>query len=240
MASVATGPDWASVITAIGTVAVAVVAVGVAFFAEWRAGLRLREEQARHDTEIADERALADKRLTQQLAHSDAQLADERAHSAEQLREERQLAKEREQLAEAYAIQVVLMRTAREAPDASRLLALLVNRSRQTVTQIEAQFSPDGQSLIPHHRQLRVPSYANLPPGMPDDPQYVQPAKAASSSDRLTPWDAGMTIETDLIDLHTLTDPHVIVRWTDRWGTRWEHKRGDVRPVQPGAQWSAQ
>lgn len=204
--------------TAIGTVAVAVVAVAVAFVTEWRAGLRLREEQDRHDKEIADERT----------------------HSTVQLREERKLAKEREQLAEAYAIQVVLMRTLQEAPDASRLLALLVNRSSQTITQVEARFSPDGQSLIPHRRQQRVLSYANLPPELPTDPQYVRLAEAASSSDRLTPWDAGMTIETDLIDLQRLTDPHVIVRWIDRWGTRWEHKRGEVQPIQPGAQWSPQ
>jgi hypothetical protein len=87
--TVAAGTDWASATTAIGTVAVAVVAVGVAIFAEWRAGMRLREERALHAKEIAEERALADKRLAEQSAHSDAQLAEERAHSAAQLQEDR-------------------------------------------------------------------------------------------------------------------------------------------------------
>jgi hypothetical protein len=98
--TVAARPDWATATTAIGTVAVAVVAVGVALFAEWRGGLRLREERKRsddllaeervlHAQEIAAERALADKRLAEQFAHSDAQLAEERAHSAAQLQEDR-------------------------------------------------------------------------------------------------------------------------------------------------------
>jgi len=43
--TVAAGTDWASDTTAIGTVAVAVIAVGVAFFTERRARRRLREEQ---------------------------------------------------------------------------------------------------------------------------------------------------------------------------------------------------
>jgi hypothetical protein len=98
--TVAAGPDWASATTAIGTVAVAVVAVGVAFFADLRARRRLREERKRsddllseeralHAKEIAEERALASQRLRDQFAHSDAQLAEERAHSAAQLQEDR-------------------------------------------------------------------------------------------------------------------------------------------------------
>jgi hypothetical protein len=98
--TVAASPDWATATTAIGTVAVAVVAVSVAFFTERRAGRRLREEQKRsddrlaeeralHAKEIAEERALADKRLTEQFAHRDAQLAEERAHLAAQLQKDR-------------------------------------------------------------------------------------------------------------------------------------------------------
>jgi hypothetical protein len=98
--TVATDPDWASATTAVGTVAVALFAIGVALFAEWRVGLRLREEHKRsgellaeeralHAKEIAEERALTDKRLAEQFAHSDAQLEEERVHSAVQLQEDR-------------------------------------------------------------------------------------------------------------------------------------------------------
>jgi hypothetical protein len=44
--------------------------------------------------------------------------------------------------------------------------------------------------------------------------------------------------ETDPIDVRHLTDPRVIVRWTDRWETRWEHKRGDVEMVDGSAEWA--
>src|SRR6266699_2148258 len=86
--SVAAGPDWATIMTAIGTVAVAVVAVGVALFAEWR----------------------ADKRLAAERAHSDERLREERACGDARVADERRLFQEREQLAAAYAVQVTLMR----------------------------------------------------------------------------------------------------------------------------------
>jgi hypothetical protein len=98
--AVAAGLDWASATTAIGTVAVAVVAVGVALFTAWRAGLQLREEhkrsdkllaeeQALHAKEIAEERVLAGTRLAEHFTHSDAQLAEERAHLTAQLQKDR-------------------------------------------------------------------------------------------------------------------------------------------------------
>jgi len=62
-------------------------------------------------------------------------------------------------------------------------------------------------------------------------------AEGAAFSDSLTPWDSAMRAATDLLDVAQLTDPRVIVRWTDRWGTRWEHKRGDVRMVDESAPW---
>jgi hypothetical protein len=34
--TLSTGPDWASIVTAIGTVLVAIVAVGIALWSEWR------------------------------------------------------------------------------------------------------------------------------------------------------------------------------------------------------------
>ena len=75
--------DW---LTAVGTVAVAIAAVGVAFFAEWRAGVRVADERDHAAKVLADERAAADDRLGRQLDQ----------------------AREREQFDEAYAVQVVL------------------------------------------------------------------------------------------------------------------------------------
>jgi ADP-ribosylglycohydrolase len=79
-------PSWTEVVTAIGTVGVAVAAVGIALWTEWRSGKRLEAEHQR----------------------SDRMLKEERARSKEEIDEERRGAREREQLAQAYAVQVVL------------------------------------------------------------------------------------------------------------------------------------
>ncbi len=109
MTAVASGPDWASATTAIGTVLVAIMAVGVAIYTEWRANKRLKAKHKRS-------------RL----------LADERERSDEALRKERQLAQDREQLAEAYSVQVVLMRFVMQMGEdpASKLEVNVVNHGR--------------------------------------------------------------------------------------------------------------
>jgi hypothetical protein len=53
-------PDW---LTGIGTVAVAIVAVGVALYAEWRADQRVAAERKHSAQVLAEERKLADDRL---------------------------------------------------------------------------------------------------------------------------------------------------------------------------------
>jgi hypothetical protein len=160
--AVAAAPDWATEMTAIGTVAVAVVAVGVALFAEWRAGKRLREEHQRSDKVLAEERALADRRLAGQRAHSDAQLAEERAAAdrrlAEEIRaadkrlaEERQAELDREQWAEAYLVQVtparvgVVTTPGQISSEVERPLVIVVNHGRYVLV-------GDGQPplAVPH------------------------------------------------------------------------------------------
>ena len=54
----------------------------------------------------------------------------------------------------------------------------------------------------------------------------------------LTPWNAGVRFESDEIHTQHLSGPYPIVRWTDRWGTRWEHKRGVMRQIRDGEQWA--
>jgi hypothetical protein len=202
---VAAGPDWASETTAIGTVAVAVVAVGVALFAEWRAGKRVAAERARGD---------------------------------KQLREERRIALERDQFAEAYAVQVMLLKSRGAGEDeAQRLIATIVNHGTQTITQIEARFSPDGNNVITPQRQGLLPVRPDVAALVRDLPEFVWLADAGVFPDRLTPWDTGMLIETDLIGAQLLPNPRVMVRWTDRWGTRWEYKGGELRPVDESTQW---
>jgi hypothetical protein len=55
--------------------------------------------------------------------------------------------------------------------------------------------------------------------------------------DILTPWDAGMRSEIDPVPAQDLVGPYPVVRWTDRWRTRWEHKRGEIKQVTEDAPW---
>jgi hypothetical protein len=53
----------------------------------------------------------------------------------------------------------------------------------------------------------------------------------------LPPRHTGMWFETDDVRVQNLASPYPVVRWTDRWGTRWEHKRGNVQQIQEDAAW---
>jgi hypothetical protein len=159
-----------------------------------------------------------------------------------QLAEDRRRAQEREQFAEAYAVLVLSAeRTVRTELDAEgragavkQLAVLIVNRSSYTITRVEAQFST-GTSLVTHRRVARLAGFAELP----DD---LRAGWFASdelvTTDVLTPWNAGVRFETDEIHTQHLSGPYPIVRWTDRWGTRWEHKRGVVRQIRDDEPWA--
>ena len=221
--AVAAGPDWASAATAIGTVAVAVVAVGVALFAEWRAGLRVRQEHKRsddqlsqerslHAKEIEEERSLADRRLAEQLAHSDAQLAEERAHSTAQLQDERKLAQDLEQLAEAYLVQIT---EARMTPEAygSRIstdpetpiecpVAIVINRGHYTITRLEAQICLNGNSLTSYGKTEHFTSWHTLPHPMTEG---LSGGGRDIYLSTLTPTDLGMRYSSDAMTVRNLS-----------------------------------
>jgi hypothetical protein len=107
----------------------------------------------------------------------------------------------------------------------------------QTITQVDVGFSLDAKSVIPSFILERLPVAPNIPPEVRGIPQFVQPADSGLFPDALTHWDTGIIAQTDPVGVRMLSDPRVIVRWTDRWGTRWEHKSGHVHPVDESAQW---
>jgi hypothetical protein len=169
----------------------------------------------------------------------------DRRHANEQIQEDRQLVRDREQLAAAYAVQVVLgqklagepMDPIYEEPGESVkcLVAIVVNRSEYTITGIEARFSLDGKNLVSLRSDERVSGYPDLPGRLQSG--LSGPRDDTRFGDRLTPWDTGMRLESYLVPEQDLAAPYPIVRWTDRWGTRWEHKRGEVEKVDESAPW---
>ena len=176
--------------TAVGTVAVAVVAVVVALFGEQRASARLHKE--------------------------------------------RTLDRAREQLAEAYRVQIILRK--RAAGSGRRLVAYVLNHGGQTITEVDARFTPDGQFCEKPFERERVRAQRD------PMPQIVarmseKSVEVASLADRLTPFDAGLQFRSGVFNGDELTKPGVIVRWTDRWSTRWENRNGEVKQVDKDDDW---
>jgi hypothetical protein len=248
--------------TAVGTVAVAVVAVAVALFAEWRGGIRVRSErehsakvlaaqQERHDKETAEERALADQRLTRQLEHSAAQLAEERKaaddrlraqleHSDAQLREERKNAQDAEQLSEAWAVDLIGAQVGPEPgitsePDQpiGRPVVIVINQSRYTITRVEARFSPEGQSTIGPSVTQPFADFDSLPHTLARD---LTGTIGDVYLGVLPPGRAMRFLGATVLD-RTLRTTYAMVRWTDRWNQRWEHKQGQVQRVDESDPW---
>jgi len=225
------GPSWTDIMTAFGTVGAVVVALGIALWSERRSDRRVREERGRSDRLLAAQRE-----------REKAAVDDERAHGRAQLEEERRLALEREQFAEASAVQVVPGEDTVGEPDAQgdldgsvkQLAVMIVNRGSYTITGVEAQFCLGGNQMISHHRYVREPGFGGLP--------RLLVAQFGPSPERavrgvLAPWDTGIRFETDAIHERHLASWYPVVRWTDRWGVWWEYKRGAVRPIRGDEPW---
>jgi len=238
------GPTWTDRWTAIGTVAAVIVALGIALYADWRAGKRLAAEHERSDRVLGEERERTATELAEQRQHERTALDDERAYSRRQLEEERQIALERDQLAQAYAVQVVLGE--RQVDDGSRnqfgdparselqqIAVMIVNRGSFTITRVEVQFYT-GNSMSSPHNHARLSGFDQVPAALRGE--FRLSAERAMSG-VLTPFDAGMRFSTDVMHERFLVSPYPVVRWTDRWGTRWEHKKGVVRQVTDDAPW---
>jgi hypothetical protein len=238
-AAVPGGTSWTDVLTAVGTVGAVIVAVAIALFADYRSGERIKEERGRSDRVLAEQRA-----------QDKAAIEDERAHGRVQLEEERQVTRDREQLAGAYAVQVTLAeraqpgrtvvltdgppaRSSEPKPQVTHLAALVRNLGSFTITRVEAVFC-SGNSIVPHRGFKRLNSFANLPESLKVG---YKAAAEINLNDVLTPFDLGMRFESHEMTTDQALTPYPIVRWTDQWGTRWEHKLGVVRQVPDGAPW---
>jgi hypothetical protein len=222
-------PLWPTELTAWGTLAVAVAAVAVALFAEWRASIRAAAARKHSDKQLADERAAADERLRRQLEHS-----------AVQLQAERDQVREREQQANAWAVRVELAeydagpRSSAMAgqPDdaAKQVMAVVTNNGTYPITEVSTQFSPDGSSLVGYWRAEHggfPPTNGLVATGMPAVVGYAGVLTSGNS----------MCFASDAIATVHLNSPHAVVRWRDYWHQRWEYKKANVRKVGDGEPW---
>lgn len=113
-------------------------------------------------------------------------------------------------------------------------LAIYVkNRGSSTITRVEAVFC-SGNAIVPHRGFKRLTSFASLPDGLRVG---YKAAAEVNLNEVLTPFDLGMRFESHEMTTDQARTPYPIVRWTDRWGARWEHKLGVVRRIADGEQW---
>jgi hypothetical protein len=140
---------------------------------------------------------------------------EERALSRTQIEDERRLAREQEQLAEAYAVQVVLGERSVGEPDDSvkRLAVMAVNPGSYTIRRVEAQVSYDGKSLAAHARYQRLPGFGEVRERLRDG---WSPSSERALHGVLTPRDAGIRFESDDVHVRHPKSPYPPVRWTDR------------------------
>jgi hypothetical protein len=208
-------------------------AVGIALWTEWRSDKRIRAEHKR----------------------SDRLLREERERAAAAIEEERRLAQEREQLAQAYAVQVVegyraagpLQPAGHRSSTETQSGVFLVNHGSFTITDVRAWFRHEDGSLAEYRRAGRWTGFANLPEAVRNGwHSSIEPATETV----LRPWDAAIVFASEKIpggllgpaaewsDILPGVGPsspsHWVVQWTDRWGTRWEHTRGILRQIRAG------
>jgi hypothetical protein len=236
-------------LSAIGTLAVALVAVGVALWGDRQTAMRVQAEHDRGDRQLDEERTRHDQELADERAHSARQLEAEQAFSRKQLAEERGLSQEREQLAYAHAIQVVRAEHQARPPvratgastgstDTRVLTAIVVNHGNYTITSVECRFhlaASETASYVAAHKTEWLSGYYQLDErlragldGPPEHNPYVS---------TLAPWGIGIRFQSDQIAAKFIPGWYPVVRWTDRWGTRWEHKLAEVRQIDESAIW---
>jgi hypothetical protein len=130
--NVAVQDDWTAILTAIGTMTAAVVAVCIAIWSDLRTGDRVKKEQQNSRQQLAE-----------QQEFSRQQLASQQEFNRNQLVEEHQVELVKEQVAEAYMVRVELgdRDIAIETDDVygepvgqmlKRLAAMLVNGGRSS------------------------------------------------------------------------------------------------------------
>lgn len=204
--TVSSGPSWTDILTAIGTVATAVVAVGIALWSNWTTGKLVSTERKRNAGE-------------------------------------RKAETERDQLSQAYLVQVALGQKDEEVPPGGhrgpndglrRLAVMVINGGYNVITKIEVHFSYDGKSLVPQSSYQWMPGFHDVTQQLVDAGWESLPE--APIRGVLVP-NQGVLFKSDTVHAQLLMDPYPIVRWSDRYGTRWEHRLGKVRRIRDDESW---
>jgi hypothetical protein len=245
-------PLWPSELTAWGTFALAAVTVAAIITTivitrqdRIRTDRQLADERSAADKRLADEIQAADERLRTQIEQSDEQLRQEREAADARLQEERQHTQDREQRIEAYAVQVFNGMTSvnevhgQSDPDdpSACPLAVVVNGGHYTISDIGARFFTRS-ATYKVFKIFHASAFYKLPKILlAGEEGKSESQEWPGESTVLTPSDPGLRIIGLARHVRELIDSYPVVRWTDRWGTRWEHKQGEVRQIGENEEW---
>ena len=79
-----------------------------------------------------------------------------------------------------------------------------------------------------------MPDFTALPSGLQEQGDT---SGEGAMQGILTPRDMGMRFESGEVKVQGLKGHHALVRWTDQWGQRREHRRGEVRKIRGDEPW---
>lgn len=226
---IASRPDWATIMTAFGTVAAVIAAAWIAI-ASSRKTTKL----------VAKERIEADRRLNRQLEHSDEQLRQQHEEADKRLLEQFVRTDELEQRSEAAAVEVIgyrLKSGVRDLPESQnpsgRPAVLVINKGKYAITNLAVRLSPDGRSIIELWRSKNLVDLSAVPNHWTED---VTGLLGDVYGGTIAPGGA-MRFEGEEMAGDVLRTAFAIVRWNDRWEATWEHRKGQVYQTHMQADW---
>ena len=116
-------------------------------------------------------------------------------------------------------------------------MATVINYGARTISQVRAQFSPDGTQRLSTFRTEHLPMVPQSALTAPVD--AIGYTEIGYKDIGILPPGGRMRFSSDAIgDVH-LKAPHAIVRRRDHLDQTWEHERGEVRRIDGNAlaQW---
>lgn len=223
---IAAASDAPAVWTAVGTIVLAaltfaavVTAIIITRQDRNRASKQRKEDRDEAARLLADERKYAAGVLAAERQAADDRLARQLKATSDQLWEERGHRVIAQQLSDAWAVRVLMTREPPDPDEDARLIAVVTNLGSRTISDLRAQFSPDGTSRIGVFRTEHVPRPTD--PAVPFNPDTIRALG-------VLPPGAGVQFSSEVIDAARLTGADVIVRWRDFYDNTWQFKSGKV------------
>jgi hypothetical protein len=218
---VSSGVSGWDILVAVATASAAVITLGTVIVTVWLTGRARADAANQHQAQIARMDAA-------QQAERD-RFNEERQRFADELAANRR----RDQLAEALSVEVVVQMFYDFEKDNGKtasypfLIATISNNSRWVMTLVEIQFSYDGLSKVGRRRA-----------------EFYRPARPAGRLEPVPPPRrfAGSIPPSEVVRFesdHTqdVSNGIAIVRWTDRFDSRWEWRDGVVEMIDPNKPW---